>query len=219
VARIRPPLPVTARLGAGFIRALGRTWRIRVADERYVTAVRSCSPNLIFAFWHGRMLPLSYAYQRLAIHVLASEHYDGELMGQTIRRLGFGHVRGSSTRGGSRGLRQMVAKLAEGYDLGITVDGPRGPRYVVKPGPVEMAKLSGSAVAPVTTGSKSHWVSSSWDAFELPKPFTDVEVRFGRPVFVPADADGDTLQSKRLEIESILQTITRVTDEAVNAKR
>ena len=69
---MRPPLRMTARLGAGFIRVLGRTWRIRVADEWHVTSARSRSPNLIFAFWHGRMLPLSYAYQRLAIHVLAS---------------------------------------------------------------------------------------------------------------------------------------------------
>jgi len=216
---MKPPLRMTALLGAGFIRVLGNSWRISVVDEHHVTRARSLSRNLLFVFWHGRMLPLSYAYRELAIHVLASEHQDGELMGQVIRRLGFGHVRGSSTRGGFRAVRAMVAKVREGYDLGITVDGPRGPRYEVKPGPAEIAKLSGAAIAPVTTGSRDHWVFSSWDAFEMPKFFTDVQVRFGKPVIVSSGAGADELEAKRIEVQDILRAITEETDEELGKKR
>ena len=210
-ARIR----IAAFLGATLIRIIGFTWRFRVVDERYMDEARERAASLVFVFWHGRMLPLSYRYRNRSIHVLASAHRDGEIMGQTIRFLGFGHVRGSSTRGGSRAIRTLVGKLEEGHDLGITVDGPRGPRYEAKPGPLEIAKLSGSPVVPATTSSKSHWVFSSWDAFELPKPFTKVHVRFGRPVIVPRDAGPVELEEKRRELQQILREITDINDRVV----
>ncbi|UCH84998.1 MAG: lysophospholipid acyltransferase family protein, partial [Candidatus Latescibacterota bacterium] len=160
----------------------------------------------------GRMLPLSYRYRGSAIQVLASRHADGELMGQTIRRLGFGHVRGSSTRGGARAIRGLVKKLEEGFDLGITIDGPTGPRFEAKAGPLEIAKISGSLVVPATTSSSSRWVFKSWDAFELPKPFARVAVRFGTPVAVPSHADPDTVEACRVELQTTLREITKRND-------
>ncbi len=207
-------VPIASFLSANLIRLLGCTWRFRVIDEHFMHDARKHSKSLIFCFWHGRMLPLSYRYRGRSIHVLASEHADGELMGQTIRRLGFGHVRGSSTRGGVRAIRELVAKLDEGFDLGITVDGPKGPRFEAKAGPLEIAKLSGALVVPATTSSSSRWVFSSWDAFEFPKPFAAVAVRFGRPVSVPADADADELEKLRIELQEILRELTALNDEA-----
>lgn len=204
---------IGAFLIAGMIRVVGRTWRFRIVDEHYMDDARRESARLIFAFWHGRMLPLSYRYRNRSIHVLASEHRDGELMGQAIRLLGFGHVRGSSTRGGARAIRALVSKLGEGYDLGITVDGPKGPRYTVKPGPLEISKLSGALVVPAAVSSRSQWVFSSWDAFAFPKPFTTVLVRFGPALRVPADADAGTLEEKRLELERRLRDLTLRNDE------
>jgi lysophospholipid acyltransferase (LPLAT)-like uncharacterized protein len=209
---MRVPVGITALLASLLIRIIGCTWRFRVIDEKHYDEARRRAPHSIYVFWHGRMLPLSYGYRNRRIHVLASEHRDGELMGRTIRRLGFGHVRGSSTRGGARAVREMVAKLEEGFDLGITVDGPRGPRYTVKPGPFEVAKLSGAPVVPATTSSKSHWVASSWDAFEFPKPFTKVLVRFGPPQWVSADAGPEELEKCRAEIERTLREITEEND-------
>ena len=136
--------------------------------------------------------------------------YYGELALQC--RLGFGHVRGSSTRGGARAIFDLVEKLRSGFDLGITVDGPRGPRYVVKPGPIQIAKRSGAAILPITSASKRHKTFSSWDAFELPFPFTKVMVRYGRPIVVPSNADADTVETKRLELESALKQITEASD-------
>ena len=134
-------------------------------------------------------------------------------MGQTIRRLGFGHVRGSSTRGGMRAVFDMVEKLKSGFDLGIAVDGPRGPKYVVKPGPIQIAKMSGAAVVPITAASKRHKTFSSWDAFELPHPFTEVVVRYGEPLIVAPDAESDQLEEKRLELERELNAITNASDD------
>jgi lysophospholipid acyltransferase (LPLAT)-like uncharacterized protein len=205
-------LQIASFLAALAIRIIGCTWRFRVIDESHYEEAHGIAPAAIFVFWHGRMLPLSYGYRNQSIHVLASQHRDGELMGQTIRRLGFGHVRGSSTRGGARAIRELAGKLQDGFDLGITVDGPKGPRYMVKPGPFEIAKISGSPVVPVATSSKRHWVFSSWDAFEVPKPFTTVFVRFGAPVVVPRDAGPDELEAMRAGLERKLREMTDAND-------
>jgi lysophospholipid acyltransferase (LPLAT)-like uncharacterized protein len=206
---------VLSILGAGIIRLCGSTWRVRTVAEEQMEAARVLGPRTIYAFWHGRMLVLSYAYRNSNVHVLASEHRDGELMGQVIRRLGFGHVRGSSTRGGSRAIRELVRKLREGYDLGLTVDGPRGPRHVFKPGPLGIAKLSGCPVVPVAISSKRHWQLTSWDHFQWPWPFTRAQVMFGAPVSVPRDADPETLERMRRDIQNKLQEMTALNDESV----
>lgn len=203
---------VAAAAGSTVIRALGATWRIRSLDEEHLVAARRRSPQLIFAFWHGRLLPLSYLYRGSGARILASRHEDGELLGRTVRRLGFGHVRGSSTRGGSRAILELVEELRAGHDLGLTVDGPRGPRHVVKPGVVQIAKITGSAIIPITTASRRHRTFASWDAFELPYPWTRVVVRYGPAVIVPADADRDTMEAKRLELERALAAITSEAD-------
>lgn len=200
-------------VGGLVIRLLGGTWRIRVEDAQYLEQARAFSKNVILAIWHGRLLTLSYSHRNLSIQVLASEHEDGELIGRTIQRLGFGHVRGSSTRGGARAIRALVRKIQAGYDVGLTVDGPRGPVLKVKPGVVEVARLSGAAIVPLTAGSGKRKIFSSWDSFELPAPFTEVSVRYGEPVIVPGDADETTLEEKRLVLESTLVKITRKCDE------
>ena len=204
-------------MGAGLVRLLGSTWRYRVSGEEHVATARAHGRTVVWAFWHGRMLPLSYAYRGRSIQVLASQHRDGELMGRIIHRLGFGHVRGSSTRGGARAILELVAKLEEGYDLGLTVDGPLGPKHVFKAGPLEIGKLSGCAVVPVAVSSKRHWVFTSWDAFELPWPFTRVSVLFGRPQIVSRDANLEEIERARGEIEKTLRQLTRSNDELVGA--
>jgi len=204
-----------ARTGATVIRLLGVTWRIAWDATERLDEARRHHPHVIFAFWHGRLLPLSYSHRNQSIHVLASEHKDGEMLGQTIRRLGFGHVRGSSTRGGARGLLELRGKLEAGFDVAFTVDGPRGPRGRVKPGAIQLAKMSGAAIVPITTSSRRHRTLRSWDAFELPHPFTRVRIRYGPPVVVPSDADDALIEARRLELERVLTDITEENDRAV----
>jgi lysophospholipid acyltransferase (LPLAT)-like uncharacterized protein len=212
------PVKGTAVLGAWLIRALAITWRIQVDDATQVARARTYAPNVVYAFWHGRLLPLAFWHRDERAHVLASEHRDGEMLGQTIRRLGYGHVRGSSTRGGTRAILEMVAVMRSGHDTGFTVDGPRGPRYVAKPGAVEVARLTGAAIVPVTSASRRHRSFASWDRFELPWPFTRVLIRYGEPITVPADADRDQVEAKRVELETTLQRITREADDAVGSR-
>jgi len=206
-------IKLIAPLGAGVIKLLGLSWRMRYEDAHYLEEARRHSKNIMFAFWHGRLLPLSYAHRNESIRILASEHEDGELVGRTMRYMGYGHVRGSSTRGGARAIRQLVVQVKRGFDIGITVDGPRGPAYRVKPGPTEIARLSGAAIIPLTASAKRRKVFSSWDGFILPAPFTNVTVRYGRPVVVPGDADENLLEEKRLELEATLLEITAKNDE------
>lgn len=206
-----------ALAGSLLIRALGVTWRVEQERAEVFDTARSHSSNLIFAFWHGRLLPLSWVYRNREIHVLASVHRDGDLLARTIRFLGFGNVRGSSTRGGSQAIRDLVAAIGEGYDVGITVDGPVGPRYVAKSGPVEVAKLTGAAIVPVATASRRHKKFASWDAFELPAPFTRVRIGFGDPIVVPPDADAETIEAKRIELETALRALTDTQDGRVGS--
>jgi lysophospholipid acyltransferase (LPLAT)-like uncharacterized protein len=203
--------------GAALIRVLGCTWRVRAVDREHEAAARRASPQLVYAFWHGRLLPLAYVYRGSDARILASRHEDGELLGRTVRHLGLGHVRGSSTRGGSRALLELVDAIRAGHDLGLTVDGPRGPLHVVKPGVIEIAKLTGSAIVPITSASRRHKTFSSWDRFQLPYPGTEVVVRYGPPVLVPADADRDVLEARRLDVERVLTAITAEADRDVGA--
>jgi lysophospholipid acyltransferase (LPLAT)-like uncharacterized protein len=208
---VKPPMGLVAWAGAGVIRVLGATWRIRFEDEEQLLAARRVAPNVIFAFWHGRLLPLLYTHRGQPVTILASEHRDGEMLGRTIVRFGYGHARGSSTRGGTRALLDLAQRIRSGLDVALTVDGPRGPRHVVKPGAIEIAKLTGAAIVPVTAASRRHRTLSSWDAFEVPAPGTRVVVRYAAPVLVPAGADRDTLEARRVELE---RTLIRITEEA-----
>lgn len=206
---------VLSFLAAGFIRLLGSTWRLRVIDQDKFEAARELGPRSIYAFWHGRMLGVSYFYRNHGICVLASEHEDGELMGQTIRRLGFGHARGSSTRGGARAIRELVRWVRDGWDIALTVDGPKGPRHVLKAGPLQIAKLTGCPIVPAAVSSARHAQFSSWDDFQLPMPFTRIQVMFGDPVLVPQDATPEVLEAQRQQIEKSLQELTTRNDDSV----
>jgi lysophospholipid acyltransferase (LPLAT)-like uncharacterized protein len=203
---------IQAFLGATLIRLLGYSWTIEF-DESSLVPVRERHPVLIYAFWHGRLLPLSFTHRGRSAQILASEHRDGELMGQTIRFLGFGHVRGSSTRRGARAILELAEKVRQGFDVGITVDGPKGPLFVVKPGSIEIAKLTGSPIVPITTSSARHWTIASWDKFQIPKPFTRVVVRHGEPVFVSTDAGPEEIEAGRALLEERLRAITGENDE------
>ena len=214
---MKASLIVVPPIGAAVIGALGATWRFRVRGRENVEEARRAHDRIVFAFWHGRMLPLVYLHRGQDARVLASEHHDGELIARTLRFLGYRQVRGSSTRGGTKAILGLADAVHAGHDIGITVDGPRGPRYQVKPGVVELAKLTGAAVVPVTSASRRHKTFASWDAFELPSPFTRVEIEYGAPIRVAPDADRPEQEEKRREVEASLARITASCDRAAGA--
>jgi lysophospholipid acyltransferase (LPLAT)-like uncharacterized protein len=152
----RLKLALLPALGYGLIRALASTLRLRTVHPERVESLWLTGQNVIIAFWHGRqvMMPLAYRRRRITkearMEILVSQHRDGELIARILHWFRFGTVRGSTTRGGSRALRQLVRCARAGADLAVTPDGPRGPRCVAQAGAIELAKLSGLPIVPLT---------------------------------------------------------------------
>jgi hypothetical protein len=137
-------------LGYVGITLLGRTLRLRTLQADRIETFWGAGRNVIVAFWHGRQLMLPLAYKGRGITILISEHRDGELIARILQAFGLGAVRGSTTRGGARALRQLVRLGRAGADLAVTPDGPRGPRCIAQAGVVELAKLTGLPIVPLT---------------------------------------------------------------------
>jgi lysophospholipid acyltransferase (LPLAT)-like uncharacterized protein len=162
----------------------------------------------IFPFWHRCVLPATWLYRHQHPAVMTSRSLDGEYIARVISRFGFLPVRGSSTRGGQRALLEMNKLLAEGHAVAFTIDGPRGPRYVVKRGPVLLARMSGVPITAFYVAVERAWVLKTWDALMIPKPFSRIYVRFAKKIFVPPDAGDTALESCRAEMQAALDRIT-----------
>jgi lysophospholipid acyltransferase (LPLAT)-like uncharacterized protein len=172
----------------------------------------------IFALWHARLLPLTYTHRGLGVAALISRHRDGELIARLIERLGYVTARGSSTRGGGEGAREMLTFAERGHSLTVTPDGPRGPAETVKMGLVYLASRSGLPVVPVSASATREWRLHSWDGFRIPQPFSRLVVAYGEPITVPAELDGEALEPWRERIERGLKAITARTDQLAGAK-
>lgn len=181
----------------------------------HLEAARKMSPQIIFAVLHGRLLTLTFTHRDRNIYVLASDHPDGDLMGKTIERLGYGHLKGSSTRGGARAIRELSGVLRGGDDIALMVDGPRGPRGKVQQGAIEISRMTGSAVIPITDSARPRRLFDSWDRFQLPHPFARVVAAYGEPVLVPGDAGPEERERLRLLLEERLRNLTADLDNAL----
>ena len=194
-------LSVVSRLSAGAISLLCGTLSIRMIGEEYLERAREGGRRVLYAFWHEGLLVATYAFRRQGIQVLVSQHRDGELIARAIERMGYGTIRGSSTRGGTRALFRMASAGAAGDDLGVTVDGPRGPRLQVKPGTLFIAGRSGLPIVPFAVASRKPWELSSWDRFMVPRPFSTAAIAFGEPLEVPGDTAVENLEPYRIALQ------------------
>jgi lysophospholipid acyltransferase (LPLAT)-like uncharacterized protein len=206
--KIRLNAKVTSFFASVLIRILGATWRMEIRGCEHLEQARKMSESVIFVFWHGRLLVLSWSHRGSRVYILASEHYDGDLMGKTIEWLGLGHLKGSTTRGGTRALRELRSLLGGGQDIGLTVDGPKGPRGKVQQGATELSRLASSAVLPVSDTARGRKIFGSWDRFQLPVPFARVIVEYGEPLIVPAGAGAEERERLRIELERRLGELT-----------
>jgi lysophospholipid acyltransferase (LPLAT)-like uncharacterized protein len=171
-------------LAAGFIRGLRATLRLRHhGDERVRERERAGEP-FILAFWHRHLLLMPYAYRGRRISVLVSQSQDGELIARTVARLGIDSSRGSSSRGGIAGMRSLLRKAAEGWDIAFTPDGPRGPLREVQPGVILAAAATGLPIQPVAIAASRAKLLRSWDRFVVPLPFSAVHFVYGEPLIV-----------------------------------
>ena len=192
-------------MGASLIRALRGLLRLEIRHTEHIRRFWDRGENAIVVFWHGRMLLLPYAYGGpRGVRVLISSSRDGELIARTIGKFGLGTIRGSSTRGGERARAEMREALAEGLDIGITPDGPRGPRYVLKPGAIELARESGRPIVPLLMSSTRGRRLGSWDGFFVPLPGDRVIMEWGPAIHISADED---FEAARLRVEQALNEL------------
>ena len=196
--------------GAMLVKCIGITLRTRWFGLDHLDDARDRGPGgVIYAFWHQRLLPFCFTHRNQGVQVLVSTHRDGEIIARTIQRLGFGTVRGSSTRGGREALFRMVHESREGHDLAVTPDGPRGPRYLLKPGLVIIARKTGLPVVPIANAVWPRKELTSWDGFHVPFPFGKCVIIHGEPVFVPPYGDREEI---RKDLEQRLIEITEKAD-------
>jgi len=188
------------------------TARYELHGTENLEAVRREGRGCIYILWHGQLLPLGYLHRHEGIVGLISRSNDGERLTDALRRWGFLAVRGSSSRGGSAALREVVRHAREGRSIAITPDGPRGPRQKMKPGAIVAAQLARLPIVPVACGADRGWWFGKWDRFLVPKPFARIRVVYGKPIEVPSELGEDALQeyTERLEVE--LNRLTRWVD-------
>jgi lysophospholipid acyltransferase (LPLAT)-like uncharacterized protein len=165
--------------------------------------------RIIYTFWHGRIFTSTYFWRSRGIAVMTSLNRDGDYIARTINRFGYLAPRGSSSRGGSRALAEMMRALRSDRDVGFTIDGPLGPRYIAKPGAIWLASRSGGAVFPFHISAKYKWIFSSWDRFEIPKPFSPVLVLMGAPIFVGENAGTEELARTQHELQGSLEDLLK----------
>ena len=204
--RQRIVLSTIVAAGYSFIRLLGPTLRIAVSYEDGAQKTLDERPR-VASFWHECMIPATYLFRGMGIRVMSSYSYDGEYMGRIIRKLGFVAVKGSSSRNPVKALLGLRRALDDGWTVAFTLDGPRGPRRQVKPGPAGLAR---SADVPMTTfhaAVENAWVLKSWDRMMIPKPFSRVLVRVGKLIPVPPDTSDEELSRYSEELQETLDRV------------
>ena len=187
--RFGPRDAALAVAGAWFVRLLRRSVRLRFHGDETIRAWEREGRHFLLAFWHRHLLLMRYAYRGRKMSVLVSRSRDGELIARVMARLGIGTCRGSSSRGATSGLRELLRAARSGSDIAITPDGPRGPLRVVQPGVVLAAAASGLPLIPVAMAATRARELRSWDRMPIPLPGSRVEVVYGAPLVVPRDAD------------------------------
>ena len=195
------------------IKLIGLTARFEVTGWENHEKAEANGGLPIYVFWHDRIFLTTYWWRNRRIVVMTSRSFDGEYIARFIQRFGYGAVRGSSTRGGVGAVVEMARLMRAGCTTAFTIDGPKGPPYVAKMGAVLLAKKSGHPIVPVTMALAKYWTAPSWDNFQIPKPFTRARVYVAPPIYVASDADEQTLNAKRDELQNVLDDLTKRSDE------
>ncbi|MDP6588339.1 MAG: lysophospholipid acyltransferase family protein [Alphaproteobacteria bacterium] len=200
-------------MAANYIRLVYVTGRWREEGREPAYALMRDGRPFIAAFWHGRLLMAPTGWRsRAPLSVMISQHRDGEMIARTVGHFGVTAVRGSTTRGGSKALRELLLAVNNGQNVAITPDGPRGPRMRAQSGIVLLARLSGAPIVPATYAVSRRKLASSWDRFVIALPFSRGLYLWGAPIHVARDADDDALEKARMDLENSLNRLTEAAD-------
>lgn len=200
----------------GAVIALHRmTLRVERLHLEHYLGLKARRVPILFALWHGRMFLSIQAHRGEGIATMASQSKDGELIARWLEKNGYITVRGSTTRGGSQALREMVRLVRSGRHAALTVDGPKGPPRVVQPGVIQLARLTGAWILPITSSCSKPRFLASWDRYLLPYPFSKAVVAYGEPFPIPQDMSDETAL---VRITSALDAATLQADAAAGVR-
>lgn len=217
----RPLRNLLARLAPPLLRVVLRLlrWTLRIdwigADQLRARWARG--ERAIVSFWHNRLLMLPVIADGQPICIMVSHHRDGEIATNLLGAWGVSTVRGSASRGAVSGFFGLVAAYRRGDNLAVLPDGPRGPRYVAKPGVVHLAKAVGSPIYPMAWAANRAARLRSWDGLIVPLPFARVLIQIGEPLEVPPHASAERLDRCRTELEQRLNALTQSVEATVAA--
>ena len=205
--RQRIALAVVPRAVWALLQIVRHTWRFEVIAEE---GVEPClegerSGNYICCFWHQCVLPCTVYFRASRSVILISQSFDGELIARTLECFGYGAVRGSSSRGARGGIEGLTRVIESGRTAIFTADGPRGPIYQSKSGPVRLAQRTGVPIGAFHLEPERAWVMRSWDRFLVPRPFTRIVVSWARWTRVPTECTADELEQKRAELTAAIE--------------
>jgi hypothetical protein len=199
-----------------YIRLVHATNRWTVEGEEWPRRLRRERRGFILAFWHGRLLMIPMAWQRLApMHMLISAHRDGRIIADAVTYFGVQSIPGSTRRGGSAALRRMLKQLEAGDCVGITPDGPRGPATIASGGIVNLARLAGAPIIPIVCATSRRKILNSWDRFNLALPFGRGIFIWGEPIEIAPDLDAAGIEQARLLVETRMNEMAREADRRV----
>jgi lysophospholipid acyltransferase (LPLAT)-like uncharacterized protein len=209
----RIQIPIIAAAVFSVIRVLGPTLRFEAPGWQQAERLWAAKQPCIWAFWHRVIIPMAWFGRNRGVVVMNTTAFDGQWTRKVIEWLGFGTAQGSSSRGGLRGLAVMAQRLREGVDCGFTIDGPRGPRYVAKPGPVMLARKTGCPILVFHIGcQRGKTFEKTWDHFLLPAPFTRAVLLVAPPIYVPRDADAAMMEEKQAEMQRELERVRDIAE-------
>ena len=194
-------------LAAGFVRLLGSTWRLERSGVDPMTAGQGEGP-LVMVIWHAGLSVAAYGWRDRNIAIAVSLSRDGDWIDAVLVRLGFAaSARGSSSRGATELLRELIRRTRASEPIGILLDGPRGPAGVAKPGVVALARATGARLVPIGIAAAPTLRFGSWDRTLLPYPFARVRIVFGTPRYVARATEGEALEARRRELEAELHRL------------
>lgn len=207
----RLALAVVPRLVWALLSIVGRTWRFETLAEDGATPLpfgEGVGAD-IFCFWHQCVLPCTFYFRRTGATIIVSQSFDGELIARTLGLFGYKTVRGSSSRGAHQGLLGLKEAIEKGGPAIFTADGPRGPIYQTKMGPIRLAQVTGARIGAFHLHPEHAWTMRSWDRFLVPKPFTRIVVSWARWTKVPADLAPAQFESRREELNATIDRARR----------
>ncbi|MCP3978802.1 MAG: lysophospholipid acyltransferase family protein [bacterium] len=202
-------------VGYAYLKTLRLTLRLEYRNRDALARAREIAGQYILSFWHSRFVMMRYAYPDRRLVVLHSEHGDARMVARMMRWSGLAQAWGSSSRGGAQGVRQILRLVKDGHDVGLTPDGPRGPRRRVQPGVIAVARLSGKPIVPVGFSARPFRRLRSWDGTLLPLPFGRGIYVYGEPIIVPRGADETEQERLRAVLEDELDRLTDEADRAI----